>query len=1091
MKSWTAVPCLVAVCLLALFSSSNVRPSGGPGTLEAIRGLLASSDLAGAEAGARDELARLDKAGQAESLESADAADLLVEVLTAAGKSRSPEVAELAERALGIREAALGPDDLRVARSQTALARILSQRRVTPAAIALYEKSLATHEKVLGPDDPEVGKLVLDLGIALKNKGDRLESKPYMARAVAIFEKAYGPEHPLVAKAHNGLANALKHTGEYDKAIASALRAVQIMEKIAGPDSKDVGIYAVNLATLYRLVGQYSKARPIYDRAVRIVEKQEGADSPGYANTINSLANLYFEMGDLTAARPLYEKALGIWEKANGPDDAESAMAIRNLGGLFLRMGDLERARAYNERALSIWEKTQGPDHPAVANALMGLSAVWRAMGEPSRTIPLLQRAQRIQEVSRGPTHPSVATAMAALGSAQVEMGLAAEALPTLEKALASLEASVGPDHYWTAPASYDLGRALYRLGNYPAAKRHLERALSVAEKTYGPRHFELASTLLELGRLHWKTGFDQDAWAASIRAESIARRHFRLAEAGLSEREALQFESARGRGLDLAVSILVSGKGGDRSAGAASSRSGQAFDAVIRGRSMVLDALARRHRANIYASSPETAALLEALKDNKQRLARLAMQGPDDASPETYLASFEEAQEAKERSERELALKTASLPGRPDDQDLGLSDVLGLVPRNAAVVSYIRYHQIDPASSSDGTPAYVAFLLKPGSAEPLVIPLGRAADVEGSVERWRAAAEIRPKLSGDEVETYRLAGEELRGRIWDPVASRMGAADLVLIVPDGALNLVSFETLPLSGGSYLMESMALLHYLSAERDLKRTASAPTPVNSLLAMGGPDFASKTAKPAASPEPGPVAWRSVLPSCGRVSDIRFDPLPASKVEAKEVAALWSNRSGNTSREPHVLTLTGAAATESAFKSAASRYRVLHVATHGFSMQEQCTSMRALADNPLLLTGLVFAGAGASMDLPPEQEDGFLTAEEVSSLDLSRVEWAVLSACQTGLGKVISGEGVLGLRRAFEVAGAHTLIMSLWKVEDEVTLRWMRSLYQARLEGLSTAAAGRKASLALLDAQRRKGRSTHPFYWGGFVAAGDWR
>jgi len=163
------------------------------------------------------------------------------------------------------------------------------------------------------------------------------------------------------------------------------------------------------------------------------------------------------------------------------------------------------------------------------------------------------------------------------------------------------------------------------------------------------------------------------------------------------------------------------------------------------------------------------------------------------------------------------------------------------------------------------------------------------------------------------------------------------------------------------------------------------------------------------------------------------------------------------------------------------------RVVHLATHGFfALQGQG------CESPLLLSGLAFAGANRRRDVRPgeREEDGILTAEEIASLDLTGVEWVVLSACETGVGKVQSGEGVLGLRRAFETAGAGTLIMSLWQVEDEATREWMGHLYRERLQGRSTADAVRRAGLAMIRARRDAGVPAHPFVWGAFVAAGDW-
>ena len=141
--------------------------------------------------------------------------------------------------------------------------------------------------------------------------------------------------------------------------------------------------------------------------------------------------------------------------------------------------------------------------------------------------------------------------------------------------------------------------------------------------------------------------------------------------------------------------------------------------------------------------------------------------------------------------------------------------------------------------------------------------------------------------------------------------------------------------------------------------------------------------------------------------------------------------------------------------------------------------------------LLLSGLALAGANLRATTKPNEEDGILTAQEVASLDLSSVEWVVLSACDTGLGRMQAGEGVLGLRRAFQIAGAATVIMSLWEVEDRAARQWMNALYAARLKGhAGTADAVRQAGLTVLRERRAQARSTHPYYWAAFVAAGDW-
>jgi CHAT domain-containing protein len=231
-------------------------------------------------------------------------------------------------------------------------------------------------------------------------------------------------------------------------------------------------------------------------------------------------------------------------------------------------------------------------------------------------------------------------------------------------------------------------------------------------------------------------------------------------------------------------------------------------------------------------------------------------------------------------------------------------------------------------------------------------------------------------------------------------------------------------------------------------------------------------------------------------------MRFEPLPASAREAEAIVRIWQQHreAGPEWR------LSGRFATEAALKQRAAGTQVLHLATHGFFLGGRCAAPRPPAagyeheratdvergENPLLLAGFALTGANQRQHARADDEDGVLTAEEIASLDLRGVEWAVLSACDTGVGEVQAGEGVLGLRRAFQVAGARTVIMSLWPVDDEDTRRWMTGVYQRRFaRGMSTVEAVREATLGQLRRRRQAGLSTHPFYWGGFIAAGEWR
>jgi CHAT domain-containing protein len=331
---------------------------------------------------------------------------------------------------------------------------------------------------------------------------------------------------------------------------------------------------------------------------------------------------------------------------------------------------------------------------------------------------------------------------------------------------------------------------------------------------------------------------------------------------------------------------------------------------------------------------------------------------------------------------------------------------------------------------------------------------------------------------------------------IWDPIAPVIADASRILIVPDGQLNLVNFAALPTKNGHYLVEQDGRFEYLAAERDLRGTSARSGARRAILVVGGVDFDSSTAR---------GAWvadhlRGVgnrTSRCAAFQRLQFASLPGSRVEANSVAEqekrFATAVSGRQDSIPQCVELQSTAATEGEFKRLAPQCRYLHVATHGFFLADECqdtTSSRATAgiSNPMLMSGLAFAGANRQA-VGADGEDGILTAEEVTTLHLEGAELVVLSACNSGVGELAAGEGVRGLRRAFELAGAQHLVLSLWKVEDTSTVQWMHGFYDRLWAGRSgIAEAARATSLDLLRAQRRKGLGTHPAQWGAFIASG---
>lgn len=529
--------------------------------------------------------------------------------------------------------------------------------------------------------------------------------------------------------------------------------------------------------------------------------------------------------------------------------------------------------------------------------------------------------------------------------------------------------------------------------------------------------------------------------------------------------------------------------------------RAADAFDAVVRSRALIQDELAAR--ASVANQAADQSAL-PALHAARSRYAALMVRSVEDpaAVPAAFLI---DARQRLEEAEQSLAANLQS--GRsPDQVQIDGETVRASLPAGTALVSFVEYsaHRltfVQGVRRVTKTAAFAAFVVTAHSRRVTIVPIGPSSDVERAVRAWRESVDPASGQGDGTAPTQpslHARGTRLAQMVWGPLQPLLAGAANVFIVPDGILNTVNFVALPTAPGRYLAESGPSIHELSAERDVARPPSQQKG-QGLLLVGG----------AAYGEPPPTSSAPVSVSgCRPGGALRFADLPGTNAEIRDIGAIWRG----TQASPvigAVRMLEGRSASERTVMREVGGKRVVHLATHGFVLSDRCrpaglpgsrgvggllpmpAASAGTTRSPLSLAGLAFAGANRRTRANDGADDGIITAEEVASLNLQGVEWAVLSACDTGLGEIRAGEGVLGLRRAFQIAGARTVIMSLWAVEDRATREWMRFLYEGRFQKhLTTVESVRYAQVSTLNARRVRGESTNPRYWAAFVAAGDW-
>jgi CHAT domain-containing protein/tetratricopeptide (TPR) repeat protein len=1145
----TASAVVAAIGLVAAQEGARVSTPS-----ESTLALIRSGSYELAETAARADVDALSASPGGDSLEWAAAGDVLVRALVLNGRAATPETLALAQRILRIKETRLGREHVDLVPSLLNLGDVLSSSADFALAIAAIERALALCERGMGSDGLEVADALDHLGDALTGAsrydeavrslerslrlkevkldaadvaiartleylGLVLQSKGEYGRAAAVVQRAASIQqtadqtHPAYAGTLNLVAQQLWFEGALLESKAASERAVAVDERTLRPDHPTVALSIRFLANTLADLGDTTRSLELTERALALAERNFGSSHHVTAEYLHSLGLAELSQGDYPAARRHFEQALAIYQARYGQWNELVATAHSVLALADARLGDYASARREQSRAMSTFSRIGGPTHPYVAGALTKLAGVYLEEGLPAQALPLLERALAIREKVLSPEHRDISRTLVDLASTLMQTGRPVRAQQLAQRALDIWQRVEAPDapEYATVLALYAELQA--NRGDNEAARGYYERAMTIRARAFGAANPLYAQAQSGLARSLASLGDRNTALTTALEAESTGRDHLRLMLRSLPERQALNYAASRPQGLNLILSLST----------VLPDAAPVAFDAFIRSRALVLDEIAARQGA--AQADPARAALASA----QQRLANLTVRGPGQISIDRYVALLDDARQESERAEQVLAERSIEFRTERSRAQVGLADVVSALPPNTVLVSYARYERTifpsgapalasarAPRSAPRRVPSYVAFVLR-SNRQPVAVALGSARAIDGQVSQWRAdiAAEVlEAPLAADALpaRSSRASGTALRTLIWDPVAIHIADAQRVVIVPDGTLSVVPFAALPAGRRSFVVESGPIVHYLSAERDLALSPRRSEAKGGLLAVGGPAFdrsvTNRRVDAAASPtgSSGSVVVRGSGQPCADLQTLKFPPLIGTAREVREVSALWRTNAG-ASTEPDVTqVLVGTAATEAAFKTDASRYRVLHLATHGFFLNNACApapsgtrgvgglakTTPAAAQNPLLLSGLALAGANLRAQAGDDDDDGILTAEEVAMLNLQGVEWAVLSACDTGVGEIKAGEGVFGLRRAFQVAGARTVIMSLWSVDDQATRAWMRALYEGRFQRqLSTADAVHQASLAVLRERRARGQSTHPFFWAAFVAAGDWR
>lgn len=1064
---------LACSLVLALVPGWAGTACGQPASdLEAARRLQAQERWAASESLATAALTRLEGEGAPDSLAVADALYLLGIARWRTVGYADGSGLRAATRALGIRARRLGPDHLDLADAHSLVARFL----------------------------PEIGRAD--------------SAKIHVRRAIDIRAARLAADDTLIAKTWDQLALIQRNSQDFRGALESWNHAIEVRQRAHGAEHPEVARLLAQTGVSWMELGDLDKARAILEGSLGMFARTAGPDHPGRWIPLNILADVEKRSGNRARNIDLLQEALRVVRLQFGENSREGLTLRSNLAIALHDLDDWEGAKTVLTPLLPLVQAQYGPTHVRTLSVLHGLAICHVDAGDLASGMRLLREEESILAARENPPLGSLSMVRSQIADLLYREGRDPESRAMGDRALATANSTRPKQGGVLASAYRVLIPTLEAIGD-TAALDTARRELLEIDAQYALGTTVLAPVVqFNAGLASHRLGRNGEAWAHALEAERLAREGLQLSLQALPDRRALLLTRQEARYLEMVLDLARGPDAGRREI---------AWDRLVRNRGLVRAEITRRRQPHGPEGDTVMAGLHERWMSAQRRLAqRLVGVGgaPRDSAGRFALEGL---RAAAEESEGAYAQALASRGSTVPAGSAGLAEVRArLLPGQALVACFEakgwRGRRVDFVRDPS---TMIAFVARGGSEAIERIELGRSIDLRAALDPWRVRLALSPgprTRPGDRAEREcRRLGERARAITWDRIAPYVAGASDVFLVADGPFLDVPWQALPVGTNGYLVEVGPHLHLLHAERELLEPA-AVAPSSSLLAVGAPDYDRGVVDEARATTQVAALVRSAPDPCVDGARLVFGPLPGSGAEAEAVARTW------ISDPTHQATvLTGAGASEQAFKREARGRAILHLATHGVVTGDRCaevepgtrgvgglepfaasTRPRPAAKSKLLpataprkhspwmsrRVWLALAGANRASEHQVDENEGILTAEEVLTLDLEGTEWVVLSACHSGLADAWSREGTLGMRRAFDLAGARTVIAGEWAVEDVATREWMEALYAARAGGTPSAAAAlESASRTVLAARRKDRRSTHPFYWAAFSASGE--
>lgn len=1036
---------------------------------------------------------------------------------------------ELELKSLTIRNNICGNESFESSISLNNLSTYYSDLGKYKKAIELATAAISIQERTIARTSPDYTASLNNLAGYYFLKGNYAEAIRLATEILNLDEIIFGNEHPNYAITLSNLATYKSAIGEYSEALELEKNASIIYEKTLGKDHLTYARSLSSIANYNSILGNYKEAISLNTETLKIYEKTLGKEHPTYALSINSLAELQVHIGNYPMATKLFTQALETAKKSLGPNHSAYATILHNMATCISILGDDRKAITLEKEALSIREKALGKESNAYSVSLHSLAVLNSSTGNYVEAIKYETESLNIIKKTLGKNHKSYSTGSSCLASYYSALGNYEEAIKLDSEALYTIEQTFGKNHPDYANILSNLANDYY-YGNYVEASRLGHEALNIREKVLGTQHPDYAEALsnvsmfnISLGNLAeakrqimeaskiFQITFGQESHNYSIMLHKLAlcnALQHNFSESIRLEKEVLKiFAKTIGKNhpdYRLALNDLTfyyfNSKDYINTAQQAILTTEECnkivfstfTDLTSHERTLFWNKYSNWYNYYLpmfsyYISEPELSvatyngALLakELLLNADREMSQLILESNDKAFIQEYrdlqfnktilykmlqkpkkehITDIDSIHRIVRKQEKELITKSKVYGDYTRNLQITWKEVQKKLNKEDIAIEFLAF----PAGKD--SIIYAALILRPETTSPKMIPLFE-----------------RKQLSNINKKDF-YTTPTLSQLIWKPLEKELKGIKNVYFAPAGQLHNIAIEHLPSSDSTFIAEQINF-YRLSSTRQLVMIKD-KSHIKEAVLYGGLKYDADTTalvvenkKYTDIPRDLNIQHTFYPDSLNLRDGAKY--LPATKIEAEQIKQALEN----TRLQPALyMDLRG---TEESFKALSGKnISMLHIATHGFYWTEtearqtkdldflmmgDNNQSRYVEDKALTRSGLLLSGANIALKgnpLPEGLEDGILTAKELAGLDLRGLDLVVLSACQTGLGE-ITGDGVFGLQRGFKKAGANTLLMSLWKVDDNATQLLMTQFYKNLLAGKSKFESLREAQKYIRD------------------------